>query len=415
MRLAKTFTMPEEDPVVPERLAEKVTNLLPHATKIDIKEASRGGWRVFNTVYIEGGEEASEVYTMIKAAADHHAAEEGHPGKYRAQIWRMLPGKVDYERHNVTFQVLDQYDDEAPAVEDQDRRDQSSAWREIFDQQQRFVEFMAEYNHRATDRVLEQSKQDAERLNPMADVIHDFVGMYRDGLRMKSDSVREVSELRLRQQLAEAQAKDSGKFWEMFGPAVQVAAVQAGQRFLGGGQAKPRALPPGSAPAPAARRPREGVSQGGPPSAPSSPPPAPPRSAAPAPPAPQAAPAEPVPMPASLHELAAALLDNMGANALARLGRMLDDEQVGYLEAIAAARDDDSSAEAVAGLMQSLMVNPSAVVALQQALSPDHIAALRQIAVLARRHLDERNAQREEGAPPSSGDAPSQGKVRSGA
>jgi hypothetical protein len=411
VKIAKTFTMPEEDPVVPERLAERITNLLPHAVKIDVKESTQGGWRVFNTIYIEGGEEASEVYTIIKAAADHRAAALGQSGKYRAQVWRLLPGKLDHERHIVTFHVHDMYDDEAPAVEEEQRRDQNAGWRELVDGYHRFTEFIAEYNHRATDRVLEQSKQDAERLNPLSDVIHDFVGMYRDGLRMKAESVREVSDLRLRQQLAEAQAKDSGKFWEMFAPAVQVAAAQAGQRFLGG-PAKPRALPPGTAPAPAARR-REletlAVTPPTPPSTPpSSPPPPPPRSAPP--PSHVAA-----PVPATLHELAAALLDNLGAECLVRLGRMLDDEQVGYLEAIARARDDDSSAEAIAGLMQSLMANPAAVVAVQQLLMPDQLGALKQIAVLARRHLDERNAEGKEGALPSSGDAPSSGEAGSGA
>ena len=192
MRLAIQFPMPETDPVVPERLAERITVLLPYTTKIVVMQRTRGGWKVANTVHLDGGEEASEVYTTVKAAADYHAAEIGQPGKYRAQIWRMLPGKIDPERHAVTFHVRDDYDEESPSVADQDRRDQSSGWKDLVDSQQRFVEFMAEYNHRATDRVLEQSRQDAERLNPMADVIHDFASMYREGLRMKSDAVREI-------------------------------------------------------------------------------------------------------------------------------------------------------------------------------------------------------------------------------
>lgn len=422
MRLTKTFTMPEEDPVVPERLAEKITDLLPHATKIDIKEAVRGGWRVFNTLYLEGGEEASEVYTLIKAAADHRFAETGQSGKYRAQVWRLLPGRVEHERHVVTFHVYDEYDEDAPPAESQEQRQQSTGWSELVEGYHRFAEFIAQYNHRATDRVLEQSKQDAERLNPMADVIHDFAGMYREGLRMKSDAVREIHELRLRHQLAEAHAKDSDKFWEVFGPAVQVATVQVGQRFMGGGKPKPRALPPATAPAPAPRRPREVMTQAAPPMAPSSPPPAPPRSvspehhAAPAQAEAEAPEAEATePMPASLHELAAALLDSMGAQALVRLGRVLDEDQMAYLEAIAVAQDDDSSAEAIAALMQSLMTTPTAVMALQQSLAPDQIGALRQVAILAQRHLSERDAQNEEGAPPLPDDAPSSGMVRSGA
>lgn len=118
--------------------------------------------------------------------------------------------------------------------------------------------------------------------------------------------------------------------------------------------------------------------------------------------------------PTTLHELAGALLESMGAECLVQLGRVLDDNQITFLRAITRAEDDDTSAEAIAMLMQSLMVNPAAVLALQQALSPDQIAALQQLAKLAQRHLEERTAERNEGAPPSSGDAPSPGKDGAG-
>ena len=423
--MSNQFPMPETEPIVPERLAERITNLLPHTTKIIVTQHAHGGSRVANTIYLDGGEEASEVYTAVKAAADYHAAELGEHGKYRAQIWRMVPGKIDPERHVVTFNVHDDGDD-ASAVADQERRDQSSGWKELVESQQRFVEFIAEYNHRATDRVLEQSKQDAERLYPMADVIHDFVGVYRDGLRMKADSVQVIAELQSRQQLTEAQAQENGKMWEMLAPAVQMATMHAGQRLFGGGPGKQRALPPGIAPQAVARR-REAQTvtatppaQPAPtvatspaqPTAPTTPPREPPRSA---PPAAQAQAEPPPTMPATLHELAAAVLDSMGVDAVIRLGRLLDDQQLGFIQAIARAQDDDTSAEAIACLMQSLVVSPATVMALQQTLEPEHVGALQQIGILARRHLEERSAQRTEGAPPSSDDAPSPGKVHSGA
>lgn len=415
MKLANPFTMPEYDPVVPERLAERITNLLPHTTKIVITQHTRGGWRVINTVYIEGGEEAPQVYTIVKAAADYHAAEIGQPGKYRAQIWRVLPGKIDAERHAVTFHVRDDDDDDAPSGDDQDRRDQSAGWKDLFEAQQRFTEFVSEYSHRAIDRVLEQSKQDSERLYPMADVIHDMVGVYRDGLRMKADSVQVISELQLRQQRTEAQANETSKMWEVFAPAVQMATMHAGQRLFGGGPAKAKALPPGPPPPPVARR-REVQAVAVTPQAPSVPPSTPPRDAPRSSPPEAHAPAEPSPsVPATLHELAAALLDDMGADTWIRLGRVLDDQQLGFLQAIARATDDDTSAESIAYLMQSLMQSPPTLMAVQQTLEPEQIGALQQIGMLARRHLEERNAQRTEGAPPSSGDAPSAGKVPSGA
>lgn len=403
MRLSKPFTMPEEDPVVPERLAERVTLLLPHATKIVLTEHNRAGSRVVNTVYLDGDEEASDVYTVVKAAADNHAAEVGRSGKYRAQIWRHLPGKVDPERHVVTFHVREDYEDGAQEAEEQDRQDRASGWRDLVEGYHRFAELMAEQNQRATDRVLEQSRQDAEKLNPLADVFCDFVGIYRDGLRMQAASVREVGELRVRQQVAESQAQESGKIWETFAPAVQIAAMHAGKRFLGGGAPSSKALP--SAPAAAKRCGVESVEAR--PSAPSTPPAEPPRSSPPTSPAAAEAPSAPA---ATLHELAAAVLDNMGADAIVRLVQILSPEQVGHIQAITSAKDDDSSADAILGLMQSLMGSPAVAVAVQQALAPEYIAALQQVSMLAQQHVRERAARNKEGAPPSSGDAPSPGK-----
>ncbi|MEX1362161.1 MAG: hypothetical protein AB1Z98_03500, partial [Nannocystaceae bacterium] len=406
MKLAHSFTLPEEQPVVPERLAERITDWLPHATKIDVKVAARGGWRVINTLYLDGGEEPSEVYTMVKACCDHHIGDVGEGGKYRALVWRKLNG-VD-ERRRVTFAVRAPFEDEEGASSDEelDRSDQRSSWRELVDAQQRFVEFMAEYNHRATDRVLDQSKQDAERLNPLSDVIHELVGPYRDGLRMKADAVREVGELRVRQQIAEAQAQDRGKFWEMFGPAIQIAASQAQHKLIGGGGKRPRALPPSRAESPVQRREIQTVE-----ARPATPPAPPSTTPAAAPPSPQPSGG---PEPAALYELAAALLDGLGADALVKLARLLDDEQAEFLEVIAAAEDDDTSAGAIVGLMQSLMANPAGIVGMQRTLGPDQIAAFQQLAVLATRHIEDRASNSGEGGPPASGGGAAAGAVGGG-
>ncbi|MCA9652551.1 MAG: hypothetical protein KC501_21725 [Myxococcales bacterium] len=400
MKLAHSFTLPEQAPIVPERLAERITDWLPGATKIDVKIGERGGWRVINTIHLDGNEEPSDVYTMVKACADHHVMETGEGAKYRALVWRMVG--VEHERRRVTFYVRAPFEEEEEGTNTEaiERRDQSTGWRELVDAQQRFVEFLAKYNERATDRVLDQSKQDSERLNPLADVIHELVGPYRDGLRMKADAVREVGELRVRQQIAEAQMQDRGKFWEMFGPAIQIAAAQAQHKLMGGG-AKRKALPPASVAAPVVQR-REVPTIA---MAPSSPPPPPPPSSAAPPPAPP--PSRP---PVTLHELAAALLDGLGSDVLMRLMRLLDERQREHLEVIASAYDDDTSAEAIVGLMQSLMANPAGIVGMQQTLGPDQIAAFQQIAVLAKRHIEERGYPSGEATAPSSGDVASPGK-----
>lgn len=389
MKLAKNFTMPEEAPIVPQRLAERITNLLPHATKIDVMESAQGGWRVVNTIYLETGDEASEVYTMVKAAADHRAMEVDRPGKYRAQVWQLLPGKQELDRHVVTFHVHDPFgDEEHDETSGPDvlaRREQNAGWVELSEQKQQFVEFLARYNRYVLDRMVEMSRSSEERLQPMSGVMTECIGMYREGLRMKSDSVREISELRMQQQIEQARNDDSGKMMEMFAPAIQVAATQFQQRFMGGGAARRRALPPHTAAAPPPHPSPPAVSR----VVHTPPTPAAGPSSTATPPTTVTSPVDP---PATLHELASAMLAGLGADRLLKLMRMLDDQQAAYLEAVASARDDDASAEAITGLMHSLFANPSAVAGMQQLLDPDQLAALQQVAVLAQRHLEERDA-----------------------
>jgi len=404
MKLTRSFTLPEEDPVVPEHLVERITDWFPYTCKVDIKRKQRSGWKVLTTVQLEGNEEPSDLYTMIKAYADYDVGKRGEPGKYRALVWRLMPGEV-WERRRVTFPVHphdDEDEDDVSSLDPTvDQALQRKAWQEIFSAQQEFIGSMAEFSHRATDRLLEQSKQDSERLTPLSDVIHELVVPYRDGLRMKADAIREVGDLRVRQQLAEAKANDSGKFWDTFGPAIQVAAVQAQQRFLGGGRGGARALPPAApaaASAPVVQR-RVVRAAAAPPKAPPSSPPAAAPSTRPA------APPSPPEAPSSLHQLAAALLHGLPADTLVRLTRMLDDDQSTYLEAIAAASDDDESADAIVSLMQSLMSNPTALVSMQRVLAPDEIDAFQQLAVLATRYIEERGAPPDGDSSSARGDA----------
>ena len=42
MKLAHSFTLPEQAPIVPERLTERITDWLPGATKIDVKIGRSG-------------------------------------------------------------------------------------------------------------------------------------------------------------------------------------------------------------------------------------------------------------------------------------------------------------------------------------------------------------------------------------
>ena len=62
--------MPEDPPIVPEHLSERIINLLPETTKIALKVASKGGWQAVCTIHMDGDEDATEVYSAVKAGVD---------------------------------------------------------------------------------------------------------------------------------------------------------------------------------------------------------------------------------------------------------------------------------------------------------------------------------------------------------
>ena len=98
------------------------------------------------------------------------------------------------------------------------------------------------------------------------------------------------------------------------------------------------------------------------------------------------------PVPTTLHDLARRLLDGMSSDALVKITRTLDDDQADWFQGIADAEDEDSAAESIVALMHSLMKTPAVLVRMQQLLGDDHIRAFQHVAVLAKRHLDERDA-----------------------
>ena len=160
MRLAKPFTMPEVDPVIPDRLSERITTFLPNATKIDIEVAIGTGWRKANAIYLDGDEEAAEVYTMVKACADHYVEETGEDGKFRAMIWRMPTTGTQVERRFVTFSAG--LGDGEPSSEETQELTTSrvlmEGWRELADAYRVHAEFSERSRERAVDRVLDMCR-----------------------------------------------------------------------------------------------------------------------------------------------------------------------------------------------------------------------------------------------------------------
>ncbi len=428
MRIIPPFPMPEEPPVVPEHLSERIINLLRDTTKIALKVALKGGWQAVCTIYLDGKEDATEVYSAVKAGADYHAQAAGRSGKYRAQLWVLVPDADQPTRNTVSFDVLVDGDFASEeSIDTAERRAQTAAWLDLIDREHRFTNFVAEYSHKAIHALVDQSGKHADSMRPMAGVMTQCISMFSEGLRMKADSVRELGDLRAEKKLAEAGHDDSGRMWDALTPAIQTAFMQFQQRMLGGGRGRSRALPASMAPPP--------VATPTPVASPSAPTPTPsPAPAAPAAPTqvgtppsttsvPAGTPPEPStpPVPSTLHGLVALVLDSMGTDRVVRLLRLLDETQAHYFEVVCTAQEDDGCAEAIVALMQSLMANPSSVMGMQQILTPDQIQAFQQLGVLASRHLEEREAQQQqqqqqqqsptrEAAPPSSGDAASSGE-----
>lgn len=398
MQVLHPFPIPEEPPVVPQRLADRVLSLWSALKKVDVMIARAGGWQVVNAVTIEPDDDPADVYGMVKMCADHHASTTGESAKYRAQLWSVEVGR-DGVRNYCTFAVQCPYDDDDPnrSAADEELQALRSQWAELFQSQQDFAKLVMRFSEFSIERVVAMSKQHGEQLNPLTEVIHELITPYRDGLQMQARAVKEMGDMRVRQHLAEARADDSGKFWDMFGPAVQIAATQASQRFMGGGSKparpapgrKPRGTkvvthtPPHAAPSRTVVPPTRVQ-----PTAATAPPPEPAAAA----PQPEPGPDESGAVPNTLHELARALLDGMSSDTLVKVTRVLEEDQADCFVGIAEAGDDDTAAESIVSLMHSLMKTPAALVQMQQLLGSDHIRAFQQVAVLAKRHLDERDA-----------------------
>ena len=292
-----------------------------------------------------------EVYSRVKMCADYHCDESGGEArKYRALMWRTLEdGRT--QRRTLSFEVINESDEDGSgggdSVSMETLRKQSDTWQALCSELRQMATMAIEFSNRSVDRVLEQARQDSERIKPLTELTSEMLSHYHEGLRMQATAVKEVGEMRVKQQLAEAGAKDD-KFWEVVAPAVQVALAQAQSRLMGG-KAPAKALP---SPKPAA--PKIERKEHKPPSNPT---------------ALESAP-EPTPeVPDSIVGLSHMVLDNLGARTLVRLSRMLDDDQIEHLESLSSATDDDTAAQAIVGLSQALMSSPEGLVKMQGLLT----------------------------------------------
>ncbi len=382
MKVEKPFPLPENEPVVPDKLAEFVTTYLQGTTKIQVLVYAKSGWSKANEMLLEDADEASEVYSMVKMCADHHCDEHGgETRKYRALIWRDV-GEEKLQRRTLTFEVVpERVDDEVGEPPHMEAiRNQTEIWQSMCEEMRKMTAMAIDFGNRSVDRVLEQARQDSERLKPMTELTREMLSHYREGLRMQATAVKEVGEMRVQQEIARAETKDD-KFWDVMGPAVQVAMMQAQQRFLGGPK-RAKALPSATAGAGSVER-REHR------------PPTSPAAEAPVSMGPgggaaevaEAAEAAVGQMPDSLLGLSQMVLDNLGARSMLRLSRALDDEQAGFLEQLSGAENDDMAAQAIVGLTDSLTGNAEGLLKMQELLTVPQITVFRQLAELAVRHL----------------------------
>lgn len=86
---------------------------------------------------------------------------------------------------------------------------------------------------------------------------------------------------------------------------------------------------------------------------------------------------------APLHVIGQKLLDSFGASMM-RLMKALGVEGCPDLERIASAEDDQTSANAILELMQSLMKRPTSLMQMQQIVGTEQINALRKVAAMAK-------------------------------
>lgn len=97
---------PERLPDVPMRLGDCIRGFLSGTTRIDVHVRAGKGWQKVNALRFTEGDDAEDpeqIAALVKACAEHHAAEAHAAGKYRAMVWRYFGGEL--ERRKAAFAV----------------------------------------------------------------------------------------------------------------------------------------------------------------------------------------------------------------------------------------------------------------------------------------------------------------------
>lgn len=356
MKVRNSFPLPEDPPAVPEQLLDKIHDAMREGlAEVDIMRAQGSGWMVVNNIGLEEKDSPTQVAEMVVRCGDRDAETRAASCKYRAQMW-LGDGKArDATRRYCTFTVVVEGDEP-----DTKENRVGGEWAQLFHQQSTFIDKLTDYSLQLVEQNVERAKDDQELARDVHQVVRDVP--YREGLELKNQAMVTVLKERYRadQEVSKARAVlekegEEDYFWKHMSPMFSAAFSQVASKL---GMDIP-ALPP----AMSAKTPKSTVkvkqhksTDGNKASEVSRP----------------------------LHAQGRALLDGLDAMTVMALMDVLTPEQRGLAKAIAASKDDLTSAKAIHALMDSLIRDMGALLKLNSILGSERVQAMRQLAAAAK-------------------------------
>lgn len=235
MKLKRPIPKPDLWPEVPPRLAEKIHAYFDRTVRIQIQVSTAPRrWEEVNVVEVEAEDLAElaelsdaerlealrNVGELVKACAEAHAVAVGRSGKYRAAFVRKI-GETD--RRWATFPV-----DLQREVERRERlrrkriqwSTNGNPWADLVIAAQALIEQMAEFNHRVMDQLLElrRVKRTQQDHVTMRLLFGELEAFYEEGLRMKAEAARAITEQRMEARIAAARSQMDSRQWEALAP-----------------------------------------------------------------------------------------------------------------------------------------------------------------------------------------------------
>jgi hypothetical protein len=212
--------VPERSPDVPMRLGDCIRAFLSGATRIDVHVRAGTGWQKINALCFEEGDDAEDperIAALVKACADHHAAQTNAAGRYRAMVWRYFGGEL--ERHKAAFMVeLASPQRRTQAQARHNRRDQ---WRKALETKLMLEEILAQPGDLHFDPFAALRSRPESLLERLHRELAEMAELYEEGASTGTADGIALAEIRILWKLALLRGQEDAEIWTEIAPTIE--------------------------------------------------------------------------------------------------------------------------------------------------------------------------------------------------